>query len=172
MHLDGRFVQAILDQEIVDLGTLVSLELDDLAHFLIVDKSAVASEFLSRLIKLTDRHIKLLILTFLKAFRSFLGSYSIAKSVQTIKLKDMGDSETYLSVTLARWSKSSYHCAVGFEYEYSQQWSQRQLCRRTRQQTDLTWAVSSFTIDHKISYHSPEELKFSTEVMRVMEKKI
>ena len=102
MHLDGGFIQAILDQEIVGLGTLVSLELDDLAHFLIVDKSAVASEFLSRSIKLIDRHMKPLMLTFLKAFRSFLGSYSIAKLVQTLKLKDTEDSKTYLSVTLAR----------------------------------------------------------------------
>jgi len=46
MHLDGGLFQAILDEEGGDLGTLVSLELDDLAHFLIVDKSAVASEFL------------------------------------------------------------------------------------------------------------------------------
>jgi len=46
MHLDGGLLQAILDEEGGDLGTLVSLELDDLAHFLIVDKSAVASEFL------------------------------------------------------------------------------------------------------------------------------
>lgn len=83
MHLDGGFLQAIVDEEGGDLGTLISLELDDLAHFLIVDKSAVASEFLSRLIKLVDRWIKPLILTFLNAFRSFLGSYSIAKLVQT-----------------------------------------------------------------------------------------
>jgi len=46
MHLDGGFLQAILDEEGGDLGTLISLELDDLAHFLIVYKSAVASEFL------------------------------------------------------------------------------------------------------------------------------
>jgi len=46
MHLDGGFLQAILDEEGRDLGTLVSLELNDLAHFLIVDKSAVTSEFL------------------------------------------------------------------------------------------------------------------------------
>lgn len=51
MHLDGRFLQAILDEEVGDLGTLVSLELDDLTHFLIFDESAVASEFLRRLIR-------------------------------------------------------------------------------------------------------------------------
>ena len=58
MHLDGGFIQAVFDEEGGDLGTLVSLELDDLAHFLIVDKSAVASKFLSGLIKLTYRQIK------------------------------------------------------------------------------------------------------------------
>ena len=145
MHLDGGFLQTILDEEGGDLGTLISLELDDLAHFLIVDKSAVASEFLSRLIKHIDRRIKPLMLTFLKAFRSFLGSYSIANLVQTL----MGESETYVLVTPARWSKSSYHCVVGYEYGCSRQWSQRQHCLRAgrlRQQRDLTWSVSLFTI--------------------------
>ena len=84
MHLDSGFLQAILDEEGGDLGTLISLELDDLAHFLIVDKSAVTSKFLLSLIKLINRRIKLVILTFLNAFRSFLGSYSIAKLVQTL----------------------------------------------------------------------------------------
>ena len=55
MHLDGGLLQTIVDEEGGDLGTLISLELDDLAHFLIVDKSTVASEFLPRLIKLRDR---------------------------------------------------------------------------------------------------------------------
>ena len=84
MHLDSGFLQAILDEEGGDLGTLISLELDDLAHFLIVDKSAVTSKFLLSLIKLINRRIKLVMLTFLNAFRSFLGSYSIAKLVQTL----------------------------------------------------------------------------------------
>lgn len=51
MHLNNGLFHAIIDEETSDLGTLVSLELDDLAHFFIVDKSAVASEFLSSLIK-------------------------------------------------------------------------------------------------------------------------
>jgi len=46
MHLDGGFLQAILDEEGGDLGALVSLELDDLAHLLIIDKSTIASKFL------------------------------------------------------------------------------------------------------------------------------
>jgi hypothetical protein len=54
MHLDGGFFQTILDEEGGDLGTLVSLELDDLSHFLIVDKSAVASEFLARLFRVQE----------------------------------------------------------------------------------------------------------------------
>ena len=61
MHLDGGFLQTILDEEGGDLGTLISLELDDLAHFLIVDKSTVASEFLLNLIKLMNRQTKPLI---------------------------------------------------------------------------------------------------------------
>jgi hypothetical protein len=120
VHLDGGFLQTILDKEGGDLGTLISLELDDLAHFLIVDKSAVASKFLSKLIKLMDRYIKPLMPTFLKAFRSFLASYSIAKLDQTL-IKDGGYKAAYVSVTLARWSRSSYHCVVGYEYEYSPQ---------------------------------------------------
>jgi hypothetical protein len=160
MHLDGGFLQAILDEEGGDLGTLISLKLDDLSHFLIVYKSAVASEFLSRFIKTIDRLIykTVDILTFLKAFRSFLGSYSIAKLLQTLKKLWGKESETYVLVTPARWSKSSYHCVVGCEYEYNRQWSQRQHCLqagRLRQQRDLTSAVSLSTVDHKISYRSP-----------------
>ena len=162
MHLDGGFLQAILDEEGGDLGTLVSLELDNLAHFLIIDKSAVASEFLWRLIKPIDGLIKPLILTFLNAFKSFLGSYSIAILVQT-HCKKLEENETYVFLTPARWSKSSYHCVVGYEYECSRQWSQRQHCLRAgrlRQQRDLTWDVSLFTIDDEISHHSPYELRF------------
>jgi len=83
MHLDGGFLQAILDEEGGDLGTLVSLKLDDLAHLLIVDECTVASEFLRRLIRLRwiDNKKNMLILTFLKAFRSFLESYSIVNLV-------------------------------------------------------------------------------------------
>ena len=58
MDLDGGFFQAILDEEGGDLGTLVSLKLDDLAHFLIFDKSTIASKFLRRSIRLMDKQIK------------------------------------------------------------------------------------------------------------------
>jgi len=46
MHLDRSSLNSILCQEGGNLGALISLKLDNLSHFLIVDKSAVASEFL------------------------------------------------------------------------------------------------------------------------------
>ena len=46
MHLDGRFFDAVLNEEIGDLATLVSLELDDLTQFLVVNESAIAGKFL------------------------------------------------------------------------------------------------------------------------------
>jgi len=46
VHLDGRLLDTILGEEVGDLGTLVALELDNLAHLLVVNKSAVAGEFL------------------------------------------------------------------------------------------------------------------------------
>ena len=45
MHLDGGFFHVIVDEEAKDLAALVSLKLDDLAHFIILDNSTVASEF-------------------------------------------------------------------------------------------------------------------------------
>ena len=46
MYLDSRFFDTILDEEIGDLAALVSLELDDLTHLLVVNESAIAGEFL------------------------------------------------------------------------------------------------------------------------------
>lgn len=46
MHLDGRLLYSIFAKEVGNLGALIPLELDDLSHFLIVDESSVASEFL------------------------------------------------------------------------------------------------------------------------------
>jgi hypothetical protein len=46
VHLDSRFFDAILDEESGNLATLVSLELNDLTQFLVVNKSAVAGKFL------------------------------------------------------------------------------------------------------------------------------
>jgi hypothetical protein len=59
VYLDSRFFDAILDKKIGNLATLVSLELDDLTHFLIVNEGAIASEFLfafvSILLEWTDK---------------------------------------------------------------------------------------------------------------------
>ena len=52
MDLDSVFFYAIIDEEVGDLGTMVSLELDDLTHFLMIDKSTIASKFLLISIKL------------------------------------------------------------------------------------------------------------------------
>jgi len=46
VDLDSRLLQAVLNEERSDLGALVALELDDLAHFLVVDERSVAGEFL------------------------------------------------------------------------------------------------------------------------------
>ena len=48
MHLDGRLLYSIFAKEVGNLGALIPLELDDLSHFLVVDESSVASEFLIR----------------------------------------------------------------------------------------------------------------------------
>jgi hypothetical protein len=46
MYLDSRFFDAILDKKIGNFATLVSLELDDLTHLLVVNEGAIAGEFL------------------------------------------------------------------------------------------------------------------------------
>jgi len=46
MYFDGGLVDLVLDEERRDLGTLIALQLDNLAHLLVVDERAIASEFL------------------------------------------------------------------------------------------------------------------------------
>lgn len=46
MNLDSRFLNPIFGQEGRDLGTLISLELDDLTHLFVINEGSVASEFL------------------------------------------------------------------------------------------------------------------------------
>lgn len=46
VHFDSGLVDFVLDEERRDLGPLVALQLDDLAHLLVVDEGAVAGEFL------------------------------------------------------------------------------------------------------------------------------
>jgi hypothetical protein len=46
VDLDGRLLQAVLDEKSRDLGTLVALQLDDLTHLLVLNKGAVAGKLL------------------------------------------------------------------------------------------------------------------------------
>jgi len=46
MNFNGRFVDAVLDKEIGDLGALIALELNDLTQLLIFDEGSIACEFL------------------------------------------------------------------------------------------------------------------------------
>lgn len=46
VDLDRSPIHAVLNEERRDLCTLITLELDNLAHLLVVDKSAVAGELL------------------------------------------------------------------------------------------------------------------------------
>jgi len=46
VDLDGRFLQAVLDEEVGDLASLVALKLDDLTHLLIFDEGTVTGELL------------------------------------------------------------------------------------------------------------------------------
>lgn len=94
MHLDGGFLHSVLDKERGDLGTLVSLQLDYLAHLFVVNNSAIASEFLHNIYKSVNKSKRVSskvcgpsyrgehLLTFLKALRSFFWSYSAKKEKQ------------------------------------------------------------------------------------------
>ena len=46
MQLDGRPGDPFLGEEVRDLDSLIALELDDLAHFLVVNEGPVAGKFL------------------------------------------------------------------------------------------------------------------------------
>ena len=46
MQLDGVLRDTLFGQEVLNLDPLVTLELDDLASFLVFDEGTVASEFL------------------------------------------------------------------------------------------------------------------------------
>lgn len=46
MQLDGRPGDPFLGEEVGDLDSLIALELDDLAHFLVVNEGSVAGKFL------------------------------------------------------------------------------------------------------------------------------
>jgi len=46
VHLDSRPLDSVLNQERGNLGALIALQLNDLAHLLVFNESAVASEFL------------------------------------------------------------------------------------------------------------------------------
>ena len=46
MQLDGSLGDPFLGQEVRDLETLIALKLKDLTHFVVIDESAIACEFL------------------------------------------------------------------------------------------------------------------------------
>ena len=46
VDLDSRLLQAVLDEERRDLGALVSLQLNDLTHLLVLNKGTVAGKLL------------------------------------------------------------------------------------------------------------------------------
>lgn len=46
VHLDRLLGKALFNQELLDLGPLVSLKLNDLAELFVVDERAVTGEFL------------------------------------------------------------------------------------------------------------------------------
>lgn len=46
VHLYGRLLDTIVDEEVGDLGTLITLQLNDLAHLFVFDEGAVASKLL------------------------------------------------------------------------------------------------------------------------------
>lgn len=75
MQLDGAPRDTFINEEVRDFDPLISLKLDDLAHFLIVNKITIASKLLQQLDKPKIGY-KSEWQTFLKALRSFLGSYS------------------------------------------------------------------------------------------------
>jgi hypothetical protein len=80
VQLDRALGDTFLREECRYLEPLISLELDYLTKFVVVNKSAVASKFLAicqQGMIYSDKDDRP---TFLKALRSFLGSYSICQS--------------------------------------------------------------------------------------------
>lgn len=69
---------ALLGEELGNLHTLITLELDDLTSLFILDESAVASKFLRKQqsAAVTRSVTQAGAYTFLNAFRSFFASYS------------------------------------------------------------------------------------------------
>ncbi len=57
MHLDGSSIDSFIGKEGGNLDTLVTLELDDLAHLLVVDECAVAGELLNKQLAIEHRRV-------------------------------------------------------------------------------------------------------------------
>lgn len=82
MQLDGVLRDALFGEEVSYLDPLITLKLDDLTHFLVVNEVTVAGEFLCsgypsvHLYPEARGHAEHHC-TFLNALRSFLGSYSV-----------------------------------------------------------------------------------------------
>jgi hypothetical protein len=81
MQLNSALGDPFLCQEVGYLESLITLELNDLAHLFIVDEGAVTGEFLAPTMSLRNNRAENTV-TFLNAFRSFLASYSTTDSNQ------------------------------------------------------------------------------------------
>ena len=119
MQLDGVLGDTLLGQEVLNLNPLVTLELDDLASLLVLNKGAIASEFLS------DRT------TSVFGWMCGNGHANLLESLEELPGIVFWTSETairfltkvgtvlkraHLWGDLAKWSTSCGHFAVGYGY--------------------------------------------------------
>lgn len=79
MQLDSVPGDALFGEEVCNLDPLVTLKLNDLTHLFIINEVAVASELLKQSGEPTSKKNQNSQETFLKALRSFLGSYSVTR---------------------------------------------------------------------------------------------
>lgn len=134
VNLDGGLGNTLLGEKVGNLQTLITLELDDLASLFILNESTVASKFLSRAKKSAmcpDRLASPSAYTFLKAFKSFLASYSEGKEhVSHLSNVKQRPGDTHPWANPARWSRSCDRSAVVYGYGYSSAAIQRLGCCR------------------------------------------
>lgn len=119
VNLDGGLVQSVLNKEGGNLGTLVSLKLDNLPHLLVFDKSTVAGEFLGKPSGLTSKMSTRGTTHFLECFQELLLVIFCWKDGRSIGGTSQGGRDTHVSVSPVEWSKSYVHYVVGYEYEYN-----------------------------------------------------
>lgn len=84
VQFDGVLRDSFFCQEVGDFHPLITLQLDDLTHLLVVDECAIASEFLHiSVIRFRTECMIGFNNTFLKAFKSFLESYSVNEKIRS-----------------------------------------------------------------------------------------